>query len=121
LLTLSEGAKVVKPAELRSNNDRLAVVTQQGRLLIFPAQELPELVKGKGNKLIQIPPDDLAAGKDAVVAVAALPENGQLKIIAGKRQLTLKEGDIAQYAGARAKRGLHLPRGFQRVDALESE
>ncbi|MGJ0515457.1 MAG: DNA topoisomerase IV subunit A [Methylomicrobium sp.] len=121
LLTLSEGAKVVKPAELRSNNDRLAVVTQQGRLLIFPAQELPELVKGKGNKLIQIPSDDLAAGKDAVVAVAALPENGQLKIIAGKRQLTLKEGDIAQYAGARAKRGLHLPRGFQRVDALESE
>jgi topoisomerase-4 subunit A len=121
LLTLSEGAKVVKPAELRSNNDRLAVVTQQGRLLIFPAQELPELVKGKGNKLIQIPPDDLAAGKDAVVAVAALPENGQLKIIAGKRQLTLKEGDIAQYAGARAKRGLHLPRGFQRVDALEAE
>jgi topoisomerase-4 subunit A len=121
LLTLSEGAKVVKPAELRSNNDRLAVVTQQGRLLIFPAQELPELVKGKGNKLIQIPPDDLAAGKDAVVAVAALPENGQLKIIAGKRQLTLKEGDIAQYGGARAKRGLHLPRGFQRVDALEAE
>jgi topoisomerase-4 subunit A len=121
MLTLSEGAKVVKPAELRSNNDRLAVVTQQGRLLIFPAQELPELVKGKGNKLIQIPPDDLAAGKDAVVAVAALPENGQLKIIAGKRQLTLKEGDIAQYAGARAKRGLHLPRGFQRVDALEAE
>jgi topoisomerase-4 subunit A len=121
LLTLSEGAKVVKPVELRSNNDRLAVVTQQGRLLIFPAQELPELVKGKGNKLIQIPPDDLAAGKDAVVAVAALPENVQLKIIAGKRQLTLKEGDIAQYAGARAKRGLHLPRGFQRVDALETE
>lgn len=121
LLTLSEGAKVVKPAELRGNNDRLAVVTRQGRLLIFPAQELPELVKGKGNKLIQIPPDDLAAGKDAVMAVAALPENGQLKIIAGKRQLTLKEGDIAQYAGARAKRGLHLPRGFQRVDALEAE
>jgi topoisomerase-4 subunit A len=121
LLTLSEGAKVIKPAELRSDNDRLAVVTLQGRLLIFPAQELPELAKGKGNKLIQIPPDDLAAGRDAVVAVAALPENGQLKIFAGKRQLTLKEGDIAHYAGARAKRGLHLPRGFQRVDGLEAE
>jgi topoisomerase-4 subunit A len=121
LLTLSEGAKVIRPVELRSDSDRLAIVTQQGRLLIFPAQELPELAKGKGNKLIQIPPDDLASGKDAVVAVAALPENGQLKILAGKRQLTLKEGDIAQYSGARAKRGLHLPRGFQRVDALEAE
>ncbi|MGJ0484036.1 MAG: DNA topoisomerase IV subunit A [Methylomicrobium sp.] len=121
LLTLSEGAKVIKPVELRSDTDRLAVVTLQGRLLIFPAQELPELAKGKGNKLIQISPDDLASGKDAVVAVAALPENGQLKIIAGKRQLTLKGDDIAQFKGARAKRGLHLPRGFQRVDALEAE
>jgi topoisomerase-4 subunit A len=121
LLTLSEGAKVVKPAELHCESDLLAVATLQGRLLIFPAQELPELVKGKGNKLIQIPTEDLSAGRDAVVAVAALPANGQLKITAGKRQLTLKEADIAQYTGGRAKRGLHLPRGFQRVDTLEAE
>ncbi|MBL1264853.1 DNA topoisomerase IV subunit A [Candidatus Methylomicrobium oryzae] len=121
LLTLSEGAKAVKPVELHSEDDLLAVATLQGRLLIFPTHELPELVKGKGNKLIQIPTEDLAAGKDAVAAVAALPANGQLKITAGKRQLTLKEGDIAQYMGARAKRGLHLPRGFQRVEALEAE
>jgi topoisomerase-4 subunit A len=121
LLTLSEGAKVVKPAELHCESDLLAVATLQGRLLIFPAQELPELVKGKGNKLIQIPTKDLSAGRDAVVAVAALPANGQLKITAGKRQLTLKEADIAQYTGGRAKRGLHLPRGFQRVDTLEAE
>jgi len=121
LLTLPEGAKVIKPVELRGESDRLAVVTQQGRLLIFPAQELPELAKGKGNKLIQIPADDLTGRKDAVIAVAALPEGGQLKILAGKRPLTLKGADIAQYSGARAKRGLHLPRGFQRVDALDAE
>ncbi|WP_374086824.1 DNA topoisomerase IV subunit A [Methylomicrobium lacus] len=121
LLTLSEGAKVIKPAELRSDSDRLAVVTRQGRLLIFPALELPELAKGKGNKLIQIPADDLAAGNDAVIAVTALPEGGQLKVTAGKRPLTLKGADIEHYSGARAKRGLHLPRGFQRVDALEAE
>jgi topoisomerase-4 subunit A len=121
LLTLPEGAKVVKPAELRSDKDLLAVATLQGRLLIFPAQELPELAKGKGNKLIQMPAEELAAGKDAIVAVAALPADGQLKITAGKRQLTLKQSDIAQYTGARAKRGLLLPRGFQRVEALESE
>ncbi|MGR8952768.1 MAG: DNA topoisomerase IV subunit A [Gammaproteobacteria bacterium] len=121
LIMLPDGAKVLKPAELHSETDLLAVVTQQGRLLLFPALELPELAKGKGNKLIQIPADDLASGKDGVVAVAALPQGGQLKIIAGKRQLTLKDADIAHYSGARAKRGLHLPRGFQRVDALEVE
>jgi topoisomerase-4 subunit A len=44
-----------------------------------------------------------------------------LKIIAGKRQLTLKNTDIEHYSGARAKRGSALPRGFQRVDGLECE
>lgn len=121
LLTLPDGAKAIKPAELRHDGDRLAVVTRQGRLLIFPARELPELAKGKGNKLIQITPDDLASGGDAVVAVAALPEGRYLKAVAGKRQLTLKAADLEHYAGARAKRGLHLPRGFQRVDGLEVE
>ncbi|MDO9139313.1 MAG: DNA topoisomerase IV subunit A, partial [Methylobacter sp.] len=114
-----EGAKVLKPVAIRNETDALAVVTLQGRLLIFPSTELPALAKGKGNKLINIPSADLSAGSDYVVAAAALPENGQLKILAGKRQLTLKGTDIEHYSGTRAKRGLALPRGFQRVDSLE--
>ena len=121
LISLPDGAKVVKPAPIHNDTDLLAVVTLQGRLLIFPVLEIPELVKGKGNKLIQIPSADLAAGKDYVVATAAISANGQLKILAGKRQLTLKAQDIEHYSGSRAKRGMALPRGFQRVDGLESE
>ncbi|MFI3184494.1 MAG: DNA gyrase C-terminal beta-propeller domain-containing protein, partial [Methylococcaceae bacterium] len=121
LITLPEGAKVLKPVLLRSENDALAVVTLQGRLLIFPAAELPALAKGKGNKLIQIPTADLTAATDYVVAAVALPENSSLKIIAGKRQLTLKTADIQHYSGSRAKRGSALPRGFQRVEGLVSE
>jgi topoisomerase-4 subunit A len=121
LITLPDGAKVLKPAPIHSESDLLAVVTLQGRLLIFPVAELPALAKGKGNKLIQIPSADLNAGKDYVVAAVAVPENGQLKIIAGKRQLTLKGADIEHYSGNRANRGSALPRGFQRVDGLECE
>lgn len=121
MITLPDGAKVLKPAPVRSEADSLAVVTLQGRLLVFPVAELPALAKGKGNKLIQIPSADLTGGKDYVVAAVALPENGQLKIIAGKRSLTLKGADIEHYSGGRAKRGLALPRGFQRVDSLECE
>jgi topoisomerase-4 subunit A len=95
------------------------VVTLQGRLLIFPATELPALTKGKGNKLIQIPPADLAAGTDTVIAVVAIAENCPLKVISGKRFVILKAADIAHYLSNRAKRGLALPRGFQRVDGLE--
>ncbi|MGZ5051219.1 MAG: DNA topoisomerase IV subunit A [Methylobacter sp.] len=120
IITLPEGAKVLKPVPIQNETDRLAVTTLQGRLLIFPVAELPALAKGKGNKLIQIPAADLSAGKDYVVAATALPENGQLKVIAGKRQLTLKGGDIDSYSGERAKRGSALPRGFQRVDGLDA-
>jgi topoisomerase-4 subunit A len=121
LITLPEGAKVLKPVPVRNEADLLAVVTLQGRLLVFPVADLPALARGKGNKLIQILPVDLAAGTDTVVAVLAIPENSPLKIVSGKRVLTLKATDTAHYTSSRAKRGLHLPRGFQRVDGLECE
>lgn len=121
LITLPDGAKVLKPSLVHNESDLLAVVTLQGRLLVFPVADLPALARGKGNKLIQIPATDLAAGKDFVVAVLAIPEHSPLKVISGKRFLTLKTADIEHYTSSRAKRGLPLPRGFQRVDGLESE
>ncbi len=121
LITLSDGASVIKPVPLQNDTDMLAVVTLQGRLLIFPSAELPALVKGKGNKLIQIPPADLDGKKDCVLAAVAMPENGTLKVLSGKRHLSLKHLDIQHYTSNRAKRGMPLPRGFQRVDGLEWE
>ena len=121
LITLPETARIVKPAALHSESDSLAVVTLQGRLLIFPVLDLPALPRGKGNKMIQIPSADLTTGKDCVVAMSAIQKNSQLRIIAGKRHLTLKELDLEHYSGSRGKRGLALPKGFQRVDNLESE
>ena len=119
VLSVPDKARVMTPVPIPQDCTLLAVATLQGRLLIFPAQDLPELTKGKGNKLIQIPAADMAAGKDAVVAVTALPANGELKIVSGKRFVTLKAMDIAQYSGSRAQRGHALPRGFQKVDGLE--
>jgi topoisomerase-4 subunit A len=120
VLSLPAGAKVVRPTPMPRADDLLAVATLQGRLQIFPARDLPELNKGKGNKLIQIPAADVESGCDCVVAISALPPGGELKILSGKRHVTLKGVDIAQYSGNRANRGTALPRGFQRVDALES-
>jgi len=119
LINLPDGASVLKPALLQNDSDLLAIVTLQGRLLIFPVAELPALSKGKGNKLIQIPIADLENKTDAVIAAITLAENCPLKIISGKRFVTLKAIDIAHYTANRAKRGLALPRGFQRVDSLE--
>jgi len=121
VISLSGGAKLVKPVCLQTGLDLLAVATLQGRLLIFPANDLPALAKGKGNKLIQFTTAELAAGKDGIAALAAVSAEGQLKVLSGKRFLTLKPADLQHYSGGRAKRGLHLPKGFQRVDGLVSD
>lgn len=118
LITLPGNAAVVRPAAIQNSSDLIAVATLQGRLLIFPVQNLPALTKGKGNKIIQIPPADVNAGTDAVVAMMVIPEGAALKVLAGKRSLKLKTLDIERYMSSRAKRGAPLPRGFQRVDAL---
>ncbi|MFI3178037.1 MAG: DNA topoisomerase IV subunit A [Methylococcaceae bacterium] len=121
LITLPPGAKVLKPAPIHDESDLMAVVTSQGRLLIFSVADLPALARGKGNKLIQIPSGDLLSEKDYVVAVLSIPKNSSLKVVSGKRFLTLKTLDIEHYTSSRAKRGLALPRGFQRVEGLECE
>ncbi|GAB4267988.1 MAG: DNA topoisomerase IV subunit A [Methylomicrobium sp.] len=121
VLTLPDGAKALLPVRVQTDSDWLAVATLQGRLLLFPVGELPALPRGKGNKLIQIPPADLKDRSDAVVAIATIPQQGELKLISGKRTLTLKAQDIEHYTGARAKRGMHLPRGFQKVDGFVCE
>ena len=121
LVTLANEEKLLSPLLTADESNLLAVVTAQGRLLLFPLNELPTLPKGKGNKLIQIPNGDLQNGSDFIVAFTILPPESALKVVSGKRVLTLKPQDLAPYLGSRAKRGLALPRGFQRVDALECE
>lgn len=121
VIALPIGAHALAPAVIKSDSDWVAVATLQGRLLVFPAQELPALAKGKGNKLIQITATDFNSGKDKVVASCLISRGGTVKILSGKRHLTLKGSGINLYFAARAKRGVTLPRGFQRVDALLSE
>ncbi len=119
VLTLPKGACLLPPAAINDpEGDQVAVVTNEGRLLVFPAAELPALARGKGNKLIAIPPKRAAERIEFVVAIACVPAGGSLTILAGKRHFTLKPADLESYQGERGRRGHKLPRGLQRVDAL---
>ncbi|HPN80592.1 MAG TPA: DNA gyrase C-terminal beta-propeller domain-containing protein, partial [Dokdonella sp.] len=95
--------------------------TSSGHLLMFSVAELPELDNGgKGNKLIEIPKPKLGAG-ERVVGVAVVAESkGEATLFAGQRKLILKWSDLVEYGGNRAARGSLLPRGFQRVDRIET-
>ncbi len=121
LLSVPAGAVALAPAPAVDAGTDLAVaVTSAGHLLAFPLAELPELDKGKGNKLIQIPPTKLKSGDEKVIAVASVRSGGELTLYCGQRKLTLSWRDLQSYVGVRAQRGHMLPRGFQRVDAVEA-
>ncbi len=122
LITLPNAACVLPPKMLNSfADDWLAAVTNEGRLLVFKVSDLPQLSKGKGNKLIGIPTDRAAKREELLVDFAILPPQGNLVLIAGKRTLSLKFSDLEHYQGERGRRGNKLPRGFQRVDGLRVE
>jgi topoisomerase-4 subunit A len=118
--SLTPGAKVLQPAAVSAlDSDRIVAVTSAGHLLAFPVSELPELDKGKGNKIIEIPKAKL--GTEQVVAVAVVPPGGTLAVKSGARTMTLSFKDLDAYAGNRASRGGLLPRGWQKVDGLSVE
>lgn len=121
LLSLPKGSKVMPPQLLaQQENAMLVSVTNEGRLLVFPVSELPELSKGKGNKIINIPSARAASGEELLVSLVVLPENAELRVHSGKRYLNLKSSDLEHFKGERGRRGSKLPRGFQRVDRLEA-
>ncbi|MFW2176726.1 MULTISPECIES: DNA topoisomerase IV subunit A [unclassified Moraxella] len=90
----------------------VGVVSSSGHLLVYPLAELPEMKKGKGNKLI-----DLKDG-ESVVAVVTFAEGESLAVESGKRKVTLKPMDIENFKGARGRRGAVLPKGIQKVSGI---
>ena len=122
MLKLPSGAEVLTPVIVNDyEKDRIAAVTNEGRLLLFPIRDLPVLGKGKGNKIISIPTNRVKMREEFVVGVEVVSESGSLTVHSGKRYLILKPKDIAHYLGERGRRGSKLPRGFQRVDHLSAE
>jgi topoisomerase-4 subunit A len=120
LLSLTPGARVVQPAAITSlDSDRVVAVTTAGHLIAFPVSELPELDRGKGNKIIDIPKAKL--GTERVVAVAVVGPGATLQVRSGARTMSLSFKDLGEYVGSRATRGGLLPRGWQKVDGLSVE
>ncbi len=118
VLTVPANTEVLPPQPVAEDALHVAVVTTQGRLLVFFLSELPELARGKGQKLIHIPTADVNGGVEQVRDIAVLSEGQTLVVYAGARHLNLKRSDLDGYLGERARRGRKLPRGFQRVDRL---
>jgi topoisomerase-4 subunit A len=118
--SLPKGAEVMVPVPIaESDKQYIASVTNEGRMLVFPVRDLPELAKGKGNKMISIPSARLQSGDEWMVSATLMYEQDHLVIHSGKRHLKLKFSDLEHYVGERGRRGHKLPRGLQKVDRME--
>ena len=122
-LRVPAGGEVVIPApapeqESFPGEARVAAVSSTGRLLVFTADELPELARGKGNKILGIPAAKYRSGEEQMVAIAVLAVDDSLEVQSGQRRMTLKPADLERYFGNRGRRGSLLPRGWRKVERL---
>jgi len=119
MLSLPDHAQVLRPIAAGDLATALVVsVSNEGRLLVFPASELPVLPKGKGNKIMNIPSERLAKREEFMASAVVMHPGDIVQVFAGKRFLKLKVADLEHYRGERGRRGSLLPKGFQNVDGL---
>jgi len=121
LLNIPEGALVLPPAPVPGDDALVAVTSEGGKLLVFPVKDVPELARGKGNKLFDIPTKKFASREDFLTGMAVVAKDKSLVVRSGERKMTLSWSDLKDYRGQRAQRGSVLPRGWRTVDVLETE
>ncbi|ABO22423.1 DNA topoisomerase IV subunit A [Shewanella loihica] len=120
LLSLPANAQVLPPKRVdKSRSESILAITNEGRMLLFSVDALPQLAKGKGNKIIGIASDRAKSREELLVHLHVVPQDTAVTLWAGKRKLTLKPSDLEHYRGERGRRGAKLPRGLQRVDKVE--
>ena len=122
LISLPKGAKVLEPslvdAQIEGVDINVVVISNEGRMLLFPLAELPELARGKGNKMLSIAPARVQAREEFVIAAGLISGKQKLTVYSGKRHASFKLSELDHYRGERGRRGHKLPRGFQKVDAI---
>jgi topoisomerase-4 subunit A len=122
VLNVPANAHVLAPAPVPSADSLVAVVSSDGKLLAFPVAEVPEMPRGKGNKLYDIPGKKAAARGELMTAVAVVPPQASLVLWSGEQQKILDWRDLQQYRGQRAQRGAVLKRGWpRRIDRMEAQ
>jgi topoisomerase-4 subunit A len=120
VLTVPEGALVLPPVPVLDANSLVAVASNEGRLLVFKVADVPELPKGKGNKLFNVPAKAFETREEFLAGVAVVAPGGKLLVHTGDRKMTLDWADLKPYRGERAQRGAVLPRGWRGVTRLEA-
>ena len=112
LISLPENAKVMEPKTLANATALVVAMTSAGRMLIFPAKDLPALSKGKGNKIVTIPATNAKERSELLVKLLLISDQASLEFHSGKRKIVLKPEDLQKFRAERGRKGSTLPRGL---------
>ena len=112
LISLPENAKVMEPKTLANATALVVAMTSAGRMLIFPAKDLPALSKGKGNKIVTIPAENTKERGELLVKLLLISDQASLEFHSGKRKIVLKPEDLQKFRAERGRKGSTLPRGL---------
>ena len=112
LISLPENAKVMEPKTLTNASALVVAMTSAGRMLIFPAKDLPALSKGKGNKIVTIPAANAKERSELLVKLLLISDQASLEFHSGKRKIVLKPEDLQKFRAERGRKGSTLPRGL---------
>ncbi|MET0498414.1 MAG: DNA topoisomerase IV subunit A [Steroidobacteraceae bacterium] len=121
VLKVPDGSGVLMPAAVTTDDALLCAVSNDGKLLVFPVKDLPELPRGKGNKIFGLSSQKVESREEFLAAIAVVSPTQSLVVRSGERKMTLKFSELKEYRGERAQRGAVLPRGWRKVERLEVE
>ena len=120
LVSIPSGASLNPVAAIGDiDSDNIVSITSEGYMGLLDIKSIPQLSKGKGNKIQGIPPKRIKAGEESVSFIACLSATQKLVVHCGKKYKTMSLRELEEYRIERGKRGRKLPRGYQNVTAIE--
>ena len=119
-ISLSNGAQLLPVVAVPDYaSAEIVSITSEGFIGLLEASSVPQLARGKGNKIQGIPPKRIKAGEEEVAFIACLGVKQKIVIHCGKKYKTMNLKELGEYRIERGKRGRKLPRGYQNVTAIE--
>jgi len=119
-ISLSKGAQLMPVVAVTDyESDQVVSITSDGYIALLEVNSVPQLARGKGNKIQGIPPKRIKAGEEEVAFIACLSPKQKLVVHCGKKYKTMNLKELEEYRIERGKRGRKLPRGYQNVTAIE--
>jgi topoisomerase IV subunit A len=116
-VAVAEGESLLAPTILTPDAKEVAALSRDGRLLVFPLDEVNELPSGgKGVMAMRLHEGEAMLGiqvADAGLKIAAFGRGDK------RTTLNVKPSDLERYRGARARTGRVLQGSFKRVEGFE--